>query len=146
MLRFIFLPRSFPCWSSMSHASTMTISTRCLNKKSSKIWARCSNYRRGLRIADCASQTPPGRTPLWGPGSIFNNWQTLWFHSAFYFPRKILGLRPTDQSCHHETWFQDFVNWRNTRSQHGEHDRRIFLKERPVPPHQGAIKGGSVVL
>ena len=27
-------------------------------------------------FADCALPTPPGPTPLWGPGSIPNNWQT----------------------------------------------------------------------
>ena len=54
---------------------------------------------------------------------------------------KAFGLRPNDQSCHHETWFHlDFVDWRNTRSQHGEHDRRILLKERPAPLHRGAQK------
>ena len=25
-------------------------------------------------FADCALRTPPGTTPLWGPGSILNNW------------------------------------------------------------------------
>ena len=51
-----------------------------------------------------------------------------------------LGLRPTDQSCHHETWLQlDFVDWRNSEH-HEEPDRRILLKERPAPPHQGAQK------
>ena len=58
-----------------------------------------------------------------------------------FHPTQTLGLRPTDQSCHHETWLHlDFVDWRNTPSQHGERDRRIFLKERSVPPHQGAQK------
>ena len=62
-------------------------------------------------------------------------------HGAFSIPRKVLGPRPNDQSRHHETWLHlDFVDWRNTRSQHGKHGRRIFLKERPVPPHQGAQK------
>ena len=49
-------------------------------------------------------------------------------------PRKTLGLRPTDQSCHHETWLHlDFVDRRSTQSHHEEPDRRILLKERPVP-------------
>ena len=107
-------------------------------------------------FADCALPAPRCPTPLWGPGSIPNNWADVcgflkplgsdryWrvrMHGAFSTPRKTLGLRPTDQSCHHETWLHlDFVDWRNTRSQHGEHDRRIFLKGLPVPPHQGAQK------
>ena len=70
-------------------------------------------------FADCALPTPPGSTPLWGPGSIPNNWadvfgfltppgsQRFWKvskHGAFSIPRQALGLRPKDQSCHHETW------------------------------------------
>ena len=62
----------------------------------------------------------PGPTPLWGPGSIPNNWADVcgflkppgshkfWKlskHGAFSIPRQALGLRSSDQSCHHETWF-----------------------------------------
>ena len=55
-------------------------------------------------------------------------------HGAFSSPRKTLGLRPTDQSCHHETWLHlDFVDWRNSEPRYEEPDRRILLKERPVP-------------
>ena len=90
-----------------------------------------------------------------GPESIPNNWADVcWFvkplvsdrywtvrMQAFSIPRKTLGLRPTDQSCRHETWLhQDFVDWRNTQSHHGEPDRRIILRERPAPHHQGAKK------
>ena len=54
-------------------------------------------------------------------------------HGAFSIPRKSLCLRPTDQSCHHETWLHlDFVDWRNTQSHHQEPGRRILLKERPT--------------
>ena len=70
-------------------------------------------------FTDCALPTPPGPTPLWGPGSIPDNWadvcgflkppgsQRFWKvnkHGAFSIPRETLGLRPTDLSCHHETW------------------------------------------
>ena len=70
-------------------------------------------------FADCALPTPPGPTPLWGPGSIPNNWadvcgflkppgsQRFWKvskHGAFSIPWKALDLRRNDQSCHHETW------------------------------------------
>ena len=81
-------------------------------------------------FADCALPTPPGPTPLWGPGSIPNNWadvcgflkppgsQRSWrvnkhgevsTHGAFSVPRKALGLRPNDQSCHHERSNQAFL-------------------------------------
>ena len=82
------------------------------------------------------------------PGSISNNWADVcgfleppnsdryWnvrMHGAVSVPRKTVGLRPTHQSCHHETWLHlDFVDWRSTQSQHEEHDRRILLKERPA--------------
>ena len=69
---------------------------------------------------DSILPTPPGRTLLWGPGSIPDNWadvcgflkppgsQRFWKvnkHGAFSISRKTLGLRPNDQSCHHETGF-----------------------------------------
>ena len=77
-------------------------------------------------FADCAL---PGPRPLWGPGSIPNNWadvcgflkpprlSAFWKaskHGAFSIPRKALGLRPNDQICHHETWLHShFVDWNN---------------------------------
>ena len=107
-------------------------------------------------FADCALSTPPGSTPSWGPGSIPNNWADVcgflnppgsdryWkvrMHGAFSILRKTLGLRPTDQSCYHETWLHlDCVDWRSTQSQHDEHDRRIFLKERPTACPYGQQK------
>ena len=70
--------------------------------------------------------------PLWWPGSIPDKWadvcgflqppgsQRCWKvnkYGAFSIPRKALGLRPNDQSCHHETWpHLDFVDWSNTWS------------------------------
>ena len=107
-------------------------------------------------FADCALPTPPGPTPLWGPGSIPGCWADVcgflkppesdkyWkvrLHGAFSIPHETLGLRPTDQSCHHETWLHlDFVDWRNSQSHHEEPDRRILLKERPAPYHYGQQK------
>ena len=95
-------------------------------------------------FADCALATPPGPPPLWGPGSIPNNWADVcgflkppdsdryWkvrLHGAFSIPRKTLGLRPIDQSCHHETWLHlDFVDWREGQSQREKYNQRIFLK------------------
>ena len=70
-------------------------------------------------FSDCALPTPPGPTPLSRPGSIPNNWadvcgflkplgsQRFWKvskHGDFSIHRKALGLRPNDQTCHHETW------------------------------------------
>ena len=121
---------------------------------------RCGNRKNISTIeeafADCALPTPPGPAPLWGPGSIPNNWADVcgflkptgsdryWkvrMHGAFSIPRKTLGLRPTDQCCHHETWLHlDFVDWHSTQSHHDEHDRRIFLKERPTACSYGHQK------
>ena len=107
-------------------------------------------------FAECALTTPPGPTPLWGPGSILGCWADVcgflkppesdryWkvrHHGAFSIPHQALGLRPTDQSCHHETWLHlEFVDWRSALSHHGGHDRRILLKERPAPYHHGQQK------
>ena len=96
---------------------------------------RCSNRDNISTIdeafPDCALPTPLGPTPLWWPGSIPNNWADVcgflkppdsdryWkvrMHGALSTPRKTLSLRPTDQSCHHETWLHlDFVDWRNSQ-------------------------------
>ena len=112
-------------------------------------------------FAECAVPTPPGHTPLWGPGSIPGCWADVsWFvmppesdqywkvrlHGAFSIPQKAHGLRPTDQSCHHETWLHlEFVDWRSAQSHHEGHDRRILLKERPAPYHYGQQKDASAL-
>ena len=52
---------------------------------------------------------------------------------AFSIPRKMLGLRPTCQSCHHETWLHlDFVDWNNRWSKHDVYEQNISFKERPA--------------
>ena len=107
-------------------------------------------------FTDCALPPPPGPTPLGVPGSIPDTWADVcgflkppgsdrfWKehkHDAFSTPRKSLGLRPTDQSCHHETWLHlDFVDWSNTWSKQGDHDRYISLKERPAACSYGNQK------
>ena len=83
---------------------------------------RCSNGNNistsDEAFADCALPTPLGPTPLWEPRSIPNNcadvcgflkppdsdryWKVR-IHGAFSIPNKTIGLRPTDQSCHHES-------------------------------------------
>ena len=105
-------------------------------------------------FTDCALPTPPGPTPLWGPGSIPDKLgrrlrisQTTGFSIDFGkcismvhspSPRKTFGLRPTDQSCHHETWLHlDFVDWNNRWSKHDDYDRHISLKERPADYSHG---------
>ena len=70
-------------------------------------------------FADCALPMPPGPTPVWEPGSIPGTWVDVcgflkspesdrqWkvrLHGAFSIHRGVLGLRPNDQSCHHEAW------------------------------------------
>ena len=114
---------------------------------------RCSNRNNVTTLheafTDSALPAPPSLPPLWEPGSIPDNWADVcgflkppgsdrfWkvrMHGAF--TRRTLGLRPTDQSCHHETWLHlDFVDWRNTWEPQGEHSRHISLKERPASFH-----------
>ena len=107
-------------------------------------------------FTDCALPTPPGPTPLWGPGSIPDNWADVcgffnplgyhrfWKvhnHGALSIPRTTLGLRPTDQSCHHETWLHlDFVDWSNKWSKQDDYGRHISLKERPADCSHGTQK------
>ena len=102
-------------------------------------------------FADCALPMPPSPTPLWGPGSIAGNWADFcgflkppesdqhWnvrLHGAFSIPRDVLGLRPTDQSCHHEAWLHlDFVRWHDVQPQREKHYQRSLLKERSSPYH-----------
>ena len=63
-------------------------------------------------------------------------------HGAVSIPHEALGIRPTDQSCHHEAWLHlDIVDWRNEQPHHEKHDRRILLKERSAPYHHGKPKG-----
>ena len=99
-------------------------------------------------FADCALPTPPGPPPLWGPGSIPNNWadvcgflkpdgsQRFWKvskHGAFSLLRKALGLRPNDQSCHHETWIHlHFVDLNSNWSKQAYYNGNIRLKEGPT--------------
>ena len=100
--------------------------------------------------------TPTGPTPLWRPGSIPDNWADVcgflkppgshrfWKvhkHGAFSIPRKTLGPRPTDQSCHHEAWLHlDFVDWNNRWSKHDVSEQHISLKERPADYPYGTPK------
>ena len=59
----------------------------------------------------------------------------------FSIPRKNFRPASNRSKLHHETWLHlDFVDWRNSQSHHEEPDRRILLKERPAPHHQGQQK------
>ena len=84
------------------------------------------DFKYFLTVPYLRRRAPP---PLWGPGPIPNNWadvcgflkppcsQRFWKvnkHCAFAIPRQALGLRSSDQSCHHETWLHlHFVDWNN---------------------------------
>ena len=108
-------------------------------------------------FADCALPMPPGPTPLWRPRSIPGSWAGVcgflkppdsdgqWKvrqHGVISILHKALGIRPTDQSCHHEACLHlDFVEWRSEQSHRERHDRRILLKERSAPYHHGKQKG-----
>ena len=95
-------------------------------------------------FTDCASPTPPAphhcgdldpfRT-IGQTSADFSNHRVLhrfWKvhkHGAFSIPRKTLGLRPTDQSCHHGTWLHlDFVDWDNRWSKHDVYEQHISLQ------------------
>ena len=81
------------------------------------------------RATSANSMAPHGNdtqpTPLWVPGAVPGEWTDVcgfvkppnscdkWkvrLHGAFTIPRGTLGLRPRDQSCHHEVWLHlDFL-------------------------------------
>ena len=62
---------------------------------------------------------------------VLNAFWKVHKHGAFSIPRKTLGLRPIDQSCHHETWLHlDFVDRSSRWSKQDDYVRHIFLKER----------------
>ena len=107
-------------------------------------------------FADCALLSPPGPTPLWRPGSIPNNWtdvcgflkppgsQRFWkveqIWRFFFIPRQALGLRASDQSCHHEAWLHlHFVDWSNQWNHQAHYNGNIRLKERPQKRHISEI-------
>ena len=108
-------------------------------------------------FADCALPMLPSPTPLWGPGAVVGKWSDFcgflkspesdgtWKvrqHGASSIPHEALGIRPTDQSCHHEVWLHlDFVEWRSAQSHHEKHHGRILLKERSTPCHHSKQKG-----
>ena len=122
---------------------------------------RCSNRNNISNneeaFADCALPTALGSTPLWGAGSIPGIWADVcgflrppesdrrWkvqLHGALSILHEVLGLRPTDQSCHHEAWLHlDFVDWHDGQSQREKHDQKILLKERSSPYHFGKKRG-----
>ena len=110
---------------------------------------RCSIRNNNSTIdeafADSALPTPPGPTPLWGPGSIPNNWADVrgflkppdsdryWkvrMHGDFSIPCTTLGLRPSDQSCHHEVWLHErtfcAVPLQQTKGSHRRGCKRPF--------------------
>ena len=66
----------------------------------------CLRHRAPRRCGDpdpdvCGFLKPPVSQRFWRVNK----------HGAFSIPRKHLGLRPSDQSCHHETWLHlDFVD------------------------------------
>ena len=107
-------------------------------------------------FADRALPTLPGPTPFWEPGSIPNSWadvcgflklpgsQRFWRvnkHGAFSISRQALGLRPSDHSCHHETWLHlHFVDWNNKWNHQACYNGNIRLKERPASSGYGAQK------
>ena len=74
-----------------------------------------------------------GRLWILNPPDTDGQWKVRQ-HGAFSSPHEALGIRPTEQSCHH-------VEWRSEQSHHERHDRRIFLKERSAPYYHGTQKG-----
>ena len=100
-------------------------------------------------FADTDFPLLPGPTPLWGPGAVpsertdvcgfvklpnsYDKWKVR-LHGAFTLPGETLGLRPRDQSCHHEVWLHlDLVGNQYAHEPRGNHEQRVLLQERSCP-------------
>ena len=94
---------------------------------------------------------PPGPAPLWGPRGVPGEWadmsgfirppgsETEWhirMHGAFEIPHGRLGIKVTDQSCHHEVWIHPLhvINARliDRTSRDGKY-RRPSVRKRNSP-------------
>ena len=54
--------------------------------------------------------------------------------SMVHSPCSTLGLRPKDQSCHHEVWLHlAFVNQHGVYEPRERHEQRLLLLERSAP-------------
>ena len=63
------------------------------------------------------------------PPNSYDKW-TVRVHGACTI-RETLGLRPRDQSCHHEVWLEmDLVGNQCAHAPRGHHEQRVLLKER----------------
>ena len=68
-------------------------------------------YRGILRANVCGVLKPPESDRQWN----------VRLHGAFSIHRDVLGLRPNDQSCHHEAWLHlDFVGRHDIQPQRGK--------------------------
>ena len=102
-------------------------------------------------FANTSLPIPHGPTPLWRPGGVPGEWADVcgfikppnadgeWQirgHGAFEINRDVLGIRHTDQSCHHEIWIHlSHANarlvdqYRTRNAVRGEHERRQGKKK-----------------
>ena len=103
---------------------------------------------------------PPGSTPLWCPGAVAGEWADVCGflkrpdsferlkvrqHGAFTIPQDTLGLRPKDQSCHHDVWLHSvFVNHHGDYEPREKHEQRLLIKERSAPYQTNKESGKAV--
>ena len=109
---------------------------RCDNRNNTNIIEKA--------FADCALPSIPGKwADVCGflkPSESDRHWKVR-LHGAFSILHEALGIRPTDQSCHHEAWLHlDFVGWHDEQLQREKHDRRILLKQLSALYHYGNQK------
>ena len=92
-----------------------------------------------------------------GPWAVPGEWdRCMWFcqapnsfdkckvrlHGAVTIHRETLGLRPRDQSCHHEVGQHlDLVGNQCAHEPRGNHEHRVLLKERSCPYQPKKEKG-----
>ena len=55
-------------------------------------------------------------------------------HGAFTIHRDTLGVRPKDQSCHHEVWLHlDLVGNQYAHESRGKHEQRVPPQRKVLP-------------
>ena len=95
------------------------------------------NARRMLEIPITAAM--PCKTSLCRSGELFTDIMKITLQEKGRIHR-LTWLLVISMEQHGHAAILDFVDWRNSEPHHEEPDRRILLKERPAPSHQGAQK------
>ena len=126
-------------WRRPGVVAALTISV--LSKKCFLI-VLCLRFRAPHHCGDPDPSRTGGQTSVVFLTPLALNVFGKWTHMVpFSILRQTLGLRPSDQSCHHETWLLCISSIGITKWNHQAHyNGNIRLKERPASSGYGAQK------